>query len=85
MSGRLDIDDARLMLVRQKQETNLVVQLTEALAKFMPLLDTTRLRANFRRAGARVVGGDLRRRSRSGVGCVFAVLAHAGARAGRST
>ena len=38
------------MLVRQKQESNLVVKLTEALAKFIPLLDTTRLRANFRRA-----------------------------------
>ena len=51
MSGRLDLDDARLMLVRQKTESNLVVKLTEALAKFIPLLDTARLRANFRRAG----------------------------------
>jgi tight adherence protein B len=50
MSGRLDMDDARLMLVRQKQEANLIVTLTDALAKFVPLLDTTRLRANFRRA-----------------------------------
>ena len=33
MSGRLDIEDARLMLVRQKQESNLVVTLTEALAQ----------------------------------------------------
>ena len=38
------------MLVRQKRESNLVVKLTEALAKFIPLLDTDRLRANFRRA-----------------------------------
>jgi tight adherence protein B len=51
MSGRLDLDDARMMLLRQKQETNLIVTLTDALAKFVPLLDTTRLRANFRRAG----------------------------------
>lgn len=50
MSGRLDLEDARLML-RQKKETNALVSLTEALAKAFPLLDTTRLRANFRRAG----------------------------------
>jgi tight adherence protein B len=51
MSGRLDLDDARLMLLRQKQEKNLLVTLTDALARFVPLLDTARLRANFRRAG----------------------------------
>jgi hypothetical protein len=51
MSGRLDIDEARMMLLRQKQEKNLLVTLTDALARFIPLLDTTRLRANFRRAG----------------------------------
>lgn len=51
MSGRLDLDDARLLLLRQKQETNLIVTLTDALARFVPLLDTARLRANFRRAG----------------------------------
>ena len=50
MSGRLDMEDARLMLLRQKQEKNLIVTLTDALAKFVPLLDTTRLRANFLRA-----------------------------------
>ncbi len=50
MSGRLEIDDARLMLVRQKQELTTIVKLTDALARFIPLLDTTRLRANFRRA-----------------------------------
>ena len=61
MSGRLDIEEARLMLVRQKQESNLVVRLTDALARFIPLLDTARLRANFRRAGARLVGRHLRR------------------------
>ncbi len=50
MSGRLDLDDARLML-RQKKETNALVGLTEACAKIVPLLDQARLRANFRRAG----------------------------------
>ena len=40
-----------MMLLRQKQETNVIVKLTDAMAKFVPLLDTTRLRANFRRAG----------------------------------
>ncbi len=51
MSGRLDIEDARMMLLRQKQETGAIVKLTDALARFVPLLDTARLRANFRRAG----------------------------------
>jgi tight adherence protein B len=50
MSGRLDMEDARLTLLRQKQESNTIVKLTDALARFIPLLDTTRLRANFRRA-----------------------------------
>ena len=50
MSGRLDLDDARLML-RQKKQTNALVTLTEAFARVLPLLDTARLRANFRRAG----------------------------------
>lgn len=53
MSGRLDLDEARMVLLRQKQEANIIVTLTDALAKFIPLLDTTRLRANFRRAGLR--------------------------------
>ncbi len=50
LSGRLDIEDARLTLLKQKQEKNVIVTLTDALARFVPLLDTTRLRANFRRA-----------------------------------
>jgi tight adherence protein B len=50
MSGRIDLEDARLTLLKQKQEKNVIVTLTDALAKFIPLLDTTRLRANFRRA-----------------------------------
>ena len=60
MSGRIDLEDARLTLLKQKQEKNAIVTLTDALAKFIPLLDTTRLRANFRRAELRLVRGDLR-------------------------
>ena len=73
MSGRLDIEDARSMLVRQKQESNLVVKLTEALARVIPLLDTTRLRANFRRAALEWSVGTFVAVS-LGVGGVFAVL-----------
>lgn len=50
MSGRLDLEDTRLML-RQKQEKNALVSVTEAFARVVPLLDQARLRANFRRAG----------------------------------
>jgi tight adherence protein B len=58
MSGRLDLDDARLMLVRQKQESNAVAGLVDTVARFVPLLNTTRLRANIRRAGLGLsVGG----------------------------
>ena len=51
LSGRLDFEDARLVLLRQKQDTNLVVTLTDAAARILPLLDTARLHAGFRRAG----------------------------------
>ena len=61
MSGRLDIDEARLMLVRQKQESNLVVKLTEALAQFIPLLDTDAAARQLPPRGARLVGRHLRR------------------------
>ena len=40
-----------MSLLRQKQEKNVLVTVTDALAQFMPLLDTTRLRANIHRAG----------------------------------
>ncbi|MDQ2674180.1 MAG: type II secretion system F family protein [Chloroflexota bacterium] len=50
MSGRLDIDDVRLSLVRQKQKSSPIEKLVNALSRSVPLLDTTRLRANFRRA-----------------------------------
>ena len=51
MSGRLDIDDARMALLRTKQDTNILVTLTDTLSRFLPLLNTTRLRANMKRAG----------------------------------
>lgn len=51
MSGRLDIEDARLSLVRQKQESDTLVGFSNAAARFVPLLDTNRLRANISRAG----------------------------------
>lgn len=50
LSGRLDLDDARLMLLRQKQEANLVEAMTGTLARVVPLLDTARLDARFGRA-----------------------------------
>ena len=61
MSGRLDMDEARLMLVRQKQESNLVVKLTEALAHFIPLLDTDAAARQLPPRGAGMVGRHLRR------------------------
>jgi tight adherence protein B len=58
MSGRLDLDDARMLLLRQKQESNALVAFSDTLARFVPLLNTTRLRANIRRAGMSLsVGG----------------------------
>src|SRR5690606_38072963 len=62
-----------LMLVRQKQDSNLVVKLTEALARFIPLLDTSRLRANFRRAALEWSVGSFVAISLA-VGVVIAVL-----------
>lgn len=50
LSGRLDLEDARLML-RQKKETSALAALAEGFARVIPLLDQARLRANFRRAG----------------------------------
>jgi tight adherence protein B len=57
LSGHLDLDEARMLLLRQKQESNLLVGLTDALARFVPLLNTTRLRANVRRAGMKLSVG----------------------------
>ncbi len=50
-SGRLDIDDARMALLRSKEDANILVTLTDTLSRFVPLLNTTRLRANMKRAG----------------------------------
>lgn len=51
MSGRIDIEDARLTLLKPKQEQGALVGVTKALARFLPLVDPERLRANFLRAG----------------------------------
>jgi tight adherence protein B len=54
MLGQLDIDEVRMQLLRQKAEANVLVALTAALARFIPLLDTVRLQANIRRAGMKL-------------------------------
>ena len=54
MLGQLDLDEARLQILRQKAEANALVALTNALARFIPLLDTVRLQANINRAGLRL-------------------------------
>jgi tight adherence protein B len=51
ISGRLDIDDVRRSLARAEEDASLLVRLTDMLARVLPLLDTTRLRANITRAG----------------------------------
>ncbi len=50
MSGRLDLDDVRLSLARTTEDSSTLVALTDALARFIPPLDTARLRANIHRA-----------------------------------
>jgi tight adherence protein B len=58
MSGRVDIDDVRLSLARAEEKTSLLVRLSDALARVVPLLDTQRLRANILRAGMSLsIGG----------------------------
>ena len=52
ISGRYDIEDARLSLARTpQQDSNTLVALADALARFVPPLDSARLRANIHRAG----------------------------------
>ncbi len=51
VSGRLDLEDARLSLARTEEDSSTLVALTDALARFIPPLDTARLRANIHRAG----------------------------------
>lgn len=78
MSGRLDIDDARMMLVKAKEETSPWVQLSDSLARVLPLLDTTRLKANLKRAGMSLtIGGFI-----AASAIVAAVLAAAASYAG---
>jgi tight adherence protein B len=51
MLGQIDMDEARMQILRHKAEQNALVALTNALARFIPLLDTVRLQANIGRAG----------------------------------
>lgn len=51
ISGRLDIEDARLSLARAEDQHSSIVALSHALARIFPLLDPIRLRANIHRAG----------------------------------
>lgn len=51
LSGRLDLEDARLSLAKPKQEQGGLLGVTRVLARFLPLLEPDRLRAKFHRAG----------------------------------
>jgi tight adherence protein B len=50
LSGVIDIEEARMQLLRRKEEANALVAVTGALARVLPILDTARLTANIRRA-----------------------------------
>jgi tight adherence protein B len=50
LSGVIDIEEARLQLLRRKEEANALVAITAVLARVLPILDTGRLTANIRRA-----------------------------------
>lgn len=54
MSGQLDLDETRLQAIKRTEEANPLVTLTEALARFIPVLDTARLKANIRRGGLKL-------------------------------
>lgn len=51
LSGRLDLEDARLTVLRAQKEKGVLAGLSDRLAGVLPLLDQRRLRMNFRRAG----------------------------------
>jgi len=51
LSGRLDLEDARLTLLKPKQDQGALVRLGDALAGVLPLVAPERLRARFQRAG----------------------------------
>jgi tight adherence protein B len=56
--GRLDMEDARLSLVRTDAHRTPLGALTERLAQFVPLLDTARLKSDIARGGLNLtVGG----------------------------
>jgi tight adherence protein B len=58
MSGRMDLDEARARMLRQNTDKSVFDGVSDALARFIPLLDTARLNANLRRAGMKMsVGG----------------------------
>jgi tight adherence protein B len=50
LSGVIDMEEARLLLLRRKEEANALVALTGALARVLPILDRGRLTANIRRS-----------------------------------
>ncbi len=54
LSGMIDIDEARLQLLRRREETNALVAITGVLARVLPILDTGRLTANIRRANLKL-------------------------------
>lgn len=51
LAGRIDIEEVRLSLAKKGQETGALFNLTDALSRFIPILDTARLKRNFVRAG----------------------------------
>jgi tight adherence protein B len=51
LAGHIDMEEARLNLLKRKSNTSAMDGVTDTLSKFLPLLNTTRLRANFHRAG----------------------------------
>ncbi len=51
LSGKIDIEEVRLSLAKKSQDTGALFNLTDALSKFIPILDTARLKRNFVRAG----------------------------------
>jgi tight adherence protein B len=75
MSGRLDLDDVRLSLARAEDAASPLARLGEKLARVVPLLDTTRLRASIGRAGMSMSVGGFVLASLM-VGAVVAGVAH---------
>jgi tight adherence protein B len=58
LSGQLDFDEARLQLLRRREDTSAFVGIVDRLSVVIPLLDTERLKANIRRAGMTLsIGG----------------------------